>query len=157
MEGSQDQQKDLHRAFDGVYGAWVNMDGFTLGEKSELFYGIRAYEIARHHGVKHFVWANTDYAVKKAGWDEKYHWGHNDAKGRVGDLILSHGQETMKTSLLTTGPYMDMLFDGMYVPKEQADGSFVWANPASESCFIVSHALAESIADFFLQRMAKFH
>ncbi|USP74818.1 uncharacterized protein yc1106_02092 [Curvularia clavata] len=130
MEGSQDQQKDLHRAFSGVYGAWVNMDGFTLGEKSELFYGIRAYEIARHHGVKHFVWANTDYAVKKAGWDEKYHWGHNDAKGRIGDLILSHGQETMKTSLLTTGPYMDMLFDGMFVPKEQADGSFVWANPA---------------------------
>jgi hypothetical protein len=139
MEGSQDQQKDLHRAFNGVYGAWVNMDGFTLGEKSELFYGIRAYEIARHHGVKHFLWANTDYAVKKAGWDEKYHWGHNDAKGRVGDLILRHGQETMKTSLLTTGPYMDMLFDGMYVPKEQVDGSFVWANPARKSCFMAFH------------------
>jgi uncharacterized protein YbjT (DUF2867 family) len=29
VEGSQDNQKDLHRAFDGVYGAWVNLDGFT--------------------------------------------------------------------------------------------------------------------------------
>ncbi|KAJ5726106.1 uncharacterized protein N7483_007463 [Penicillium malachiteum] len=131
LQGSQDNQKDLHTAFTGVYGAWVNLDGFTIGEKSELFYGVRAYEIARHQGVKHYIFANSDYAFRKAGWDEKYHWGHNDAKGRVGDLILSHGQSTMKTSLLTTGPYMDMLFDGMFVPEEQADGSFVWENPAA--------------------------
>ncbi|GME44061.1 nmrA family protein [Neofusicoccum parvum] len=25
-----------------------------------------------------------------------------------------------------------MLFDGMYVPQEQEDGSFVWANPAKD-------------------------
>ncbi|KAM0456675.1 hypothetical protein ACHAO4_003706 [Trichoderma viride] len=131
VEGSQDNLEDLQRAFEGVYGAWVNLDGFTLGEKNEGFYGVRAYEMARHHGLKHYVWANTDYALRKAGWDEKYHWGHNDAKGRIGDLILSHGQEGMKTTLFTTGPYMNMLFDGMYVPKEQDDGSFVWANPAS--------------------------
>lgn len=131
VEGSQDNLEDLQRAFEGVYGAWVNLDGFTLGEKNEGFYGVRAYEMARHHGLKHYVWANTDYALRKAGWDEKYHWGHNDAKGRIGDLILSHGQEGMKTTLFTTGPYMNMLFDGMYVPKEQDDGSFVWATPAS--------------------------
>ncbi|KAH8817141.1 hypothetical protein F5884DRAFT_896828 [Xylogone sp. PMI_703] len=130
IQGSQDSQMDLHTAFKGVYGAWVNLDGFTLGEKNELFYGIRAYEIARHHGVKHYVFANTDYVLRKADWDERYHWGHNDAKGRVGDLILSHGQSEMKTSLLTTGPYMDMLFDGLYVPQEQSDGSFIWENPA---------------------------
>ncbi|GLI81724.1 hypothetical protein PoHVEF18_010113 [Penicillium ochrochloron] len=130
LQVSQDNQKDLHTAFAGVYGAWVNLDGFTIGEKSELFYGVRAYEIARHHGVKHYTFANTDYALRKAGWDEGYHWGHNDAKGRVADLILSHGQATMKTSILTTGPYMDMVFDGMFVPEEQADGSFVWENPA---------------------------
>ncbi|KZL84137.1 hypothetical protein CI238_02669 [Colletotrichum incanum] len=42
IQGRQDNQKDLHRAFHGVYGAWVNTDGFTLGEKDELFYGFRA-------------------------------------------------------------------------------------------------------------------
>lgn len=106
LQGSQDNQKDLHAAFTGVYGAWVNLDGFTIGEKSELFYSVRAYESARHQGVKHYIFANTDYALRKAGWDERYHWGHNDAKGRIGDLILSHGQATMKTtSLLTMGPW----------------------------------------------------
>lgn len=137
LQGSQDNQKDLHAAFTGAYGAWVNLDGFTIGEKSELFYGVRAYEIARHHGVKHYIFANSDYTFRKAGWDEKY-LGHNDAKGRVGDLILSHGQSGMKTSLLTAGPYMDMLFDGMFVPEEQADGSFVWETPVGKfpTCLI---------------------
>ncbi|KFX86668.1 hypothetical protein V490_08960 [Pseudogymnoascus sp. VKM F-3557] len=130
LEGRQDSQKDLHKAFRGVYGAWVNTDGFTLGEKNELFYGCRAYEIARHEGVKHYVYASTDFALKDANWDERYHWGHNDAKGRVADFILYQGQEGMKSSIFTTGPYMDMLWDGMFVPIEQSDGSFLWANPA---------------------------
>jgi len=134
IQGTQDNQKDLHRAFRGVYGAWVNTDGFTLGEKNELFYGCRAYEIARHEGVQHYVYASTDYALKDASWNEDYHWGHNDAKGRVADFILAQGQTgAMKSSVLTTGPYMDMLLDGHFVPQEQPDGSFVWANPASKS------------------------
>ncbi|KAL2837796.1 hypothetical protein BJY01DRAFT_258247 [Aspergillus pseudoustus] len=139
LQGSQDSQRDLHAAFTGVYGAWVNLDGFTLGEKNELFYGIRAYEIARHHGVQHYVFATIDYGLRKAGWDEQYHCGHNDGKGRVADLILglSHVESAaaataMKTSVLATGPYMDMLFDGMFVPKERDDGSFVWENPAGD-------------------------
>jgi NmrA-like family len=84
IQGTQDNQKDLHAAFKGVYGTWVNFDGFTLGERNELFYGTRAYEIARHEKVQHYIWANCDYALKKSGWDEAYHWGHNDAKGRIG-------------------------------------------------------------------------
>jgi hypothetical protein len=132
IQGSQDNQKDLHKAFHGVWGAWVNTDGFTIGEKNELFYGIRAYEIARHEGVQHYVYASTDYAVKDANWNEKYHWGHNDAKGRVGEFILAQGQKGMTSSLLITGPYMNMLYDGMFVPQQQDDGSFVWANPASK-------------------------
>ncbi|OQV08882.1 hypothetical protein CLAIMM_13095 [Cladophialophora immunda] len=132
VQGRQDSLGDLHGAFEGVYGAWVNIDGFTLGEKDELFYGLRAYEIARHEKVRHFVWASIDYSLKKAGWDEKYHCCHNDAKGRIGDFILAQGQAGMKTSLFTTCPYMDMLFEGMFVPDQKPDGSLVWANPASD-------------------------
>ncbi|OJZ89042.1 hypothetical protein ASPFODRAFT_57810 [Aspergillus luchuensis CBS 106.47] len=115
-EGRQDNQEDLHKAFNGIYGAWVNTDGFTIGEKNVLFYGCRAYEIARHH--------------RHADWDENYHWGHNDAKGRVADYILAQGQAGMKSSVLTTGPYMNMLWDGMFVPTQEPDRTSVWANPA---------------------------
>ncbi|EKG16348.1 NmrA-like protein [Macrophomina phaseolina MS6] len=145
IQGNQDNQADLHAAFRGVYGAWVNTDGFSIGEKAELFYGIRAYEIARHENVQHYVYANVDYTLKVAGWNEAYHVGHNDAKARVGDFILAQGQEgAMKSSLITTPPYMDMLLDGMFVPKEQDDGSFVWANPASTSSLYANWLRSQS-------------
>lgn len=115
----------------------------------ELFYGFRAYEIARHEKVQHYVWANCDYALRIAGWDEQYHWGHNDAKGRIGgmtsirklffsveltpeiDFILAQGQQSMKSTLFTVGPYMDMLLDGMFHPSEvHEDGTVVWENPS---------------------------
>ncbi|PPJ56061.1 hypothetical protein CBER1_02126 [Cercospora berteroae] len=102
IEGRQDSQQDLHRAFRGVFGACVNTHGFTIGEKNERYYGFRAYEIARHEGVQHYIYAATDYALKDANWDEKYHWGHNDAKGRGAEFILAQGQSGMKASILTT-------------------------------------------------------
>ncbi|KAL2842110.1 hypothetical protein BJX68DRAFT_278457 [Aspergillus pseudodeflectus] len=130
LQGAQDNQRDLHSLFRGVHGAWVNTDGFTLGEKDELFYGFRAYEIARSERVQHYVWANIEYALGVANFDEKYHCGHMDSKGRVGRFILALGQDGMKSTLFSTGPYMDMLMDGMFVPVEQQDGSFMWINPA---------------------------
>ncbi|KAI5367476.1 Putative NmrA-like domain, NAD(P)-binding domain superfamily [Septoria linicola] len=130
VEGQQTSQKDLHEGFKGAWGAWVNTDGFTIGEKNELFYGIRAYEIARHEGVQHYIYASTDFALQDMNWDENYHWGHNDAKGRVLDFIKAQGQKGMTSSSVITGPYMDMLYDGMFVPQEQEDGSLAWVNPA---------------------------
>lgn len=132
----------------GWWGAWVNTDGFTIGEKNELFYGIRAYEIARHERVQHYVYASTDYAVKDANWNEKYHWGHNDAKGRVAEFILAQGQKGMTSSILTTGPYMNMLYDGMFVPQAHADGSFVWANPASMHTIALSRNTTNQICPY---------
>ncbi|KAJ8062330.1 hypothetical protein OCU04_008878 [Sclerotinia nivalis] len=132
IQGRQDNQEDLHKAFRGVYGAWVNTDGFTLGEKDELFYGFRAYEIARTEGVQHYIWANIEYGLKIANWNEDYHCGHMTSKGRVGQFILAQGQEGMTTSLFTTGPYMETLQGGLLVPNEEPDGSFVWLNPAKD-------------------------
>lgn len=131
VQGQQDNVQDLRKAFDGVYGAWVNMDGFTLGEKNEIFYGIRAYEIARAAGLKHYIWASTEYTLKNGNWKDEYHCGHMSAKGRVGEFIFAQGQEGMTTSLFTTGPYMDALHGGLFTPLEQEDGSFLFINPAS--------------------------
>uniref|UniRef100_A0A0B7K5L8 NmrA-like domain-containing protein n=1 Tax=Bionectria ochroleuca TaxID=29856 RepID=A0A0B7K5L8_BIOOC len=133
VRGSQDNQEDLHNLFRGAHGAWVNLDGFTLGEKDELFYGFRAYEIARSERVQHYVWANIEYALENAGFDERFHCGHMDSKGRVGKFILSLGQDGMKSTLFSTGPYMDMLIGGLLVPREQPDGTFAWVNPARKS------------------------
>ncbi|KAK9702418.1 hypothetical protein K7432_011257 [Basidiobolus ranarum] len=104
-----------------------------MGEGHEVFGGIRAYEIARDEGVQHYIYASTDFPLKNMDWNEEYHWGHNDAKGRVADFIQFQGQGGRMTSCsIVTGPYMDMLFDVMFAPHKQEDGSYLWANPAED-------------------------
>ena len=50
---------------EGVYGAYVNTDGFVVGEQKEIFAGIRIFEIAKEVGtVKHFIWCGLDYILK---------------------------------------------------------------------------------------------
>lgn len=48
----------------GVYGAWVNVDGFTVGEQKEMWSGMRIFELAKKAGVRHYVWSSLDYAFK---------------------------------------------------------------------------------------------
>jgi hypothetical protein len=48
----------------------------------------------------------------------------------LADFILAQDQTKMKSSLLTIGPYMDMLFDAMLFPNEDPDGTIAWENPA---------------------------
>ena len=52
-------------ALQGVYGAWVNTDGFTVGEEREVFAGIKIFEIAKRvKTLKHYVYSSLDYSLK---------------------------------------------------------------------------------------------
>ncbi|KAF5548334.1 hypothetical protein FPHYL_9949 [Fusarium phyllophilum] len=143
VQGAEDNMADMHKLFKGAYGAWVNTDGFTLGEKDELFYGFRAYEIARSEGLQHYVWANIEYVLAHANFDERYYCGHMASKGRVAKFILTLGQDEMKSTIFTTAAYMDMLHGGMFVPSEQPDGSMLWANPSPTDTKIPLIALCD--------------
>lgn len=55
----------MQKALDGVYGAWVNTDGFTVGEQKEIYAGMRIFELAKQTPtMRHYVWSNLDYALK---------------------------------------------------------------------------------------------
>lgn len=116
VQGSFTSEADLRAGFAGCYGAFVNIDGFATGEKGEMFWAIRSWEIAIESGIKFFVYGNLDYSLKKSGYDESVHAGHYDGKGRIGEWILWQNQSNkgkawygdMKASVLTTGPYMEM-------------------------------------------------
>jgi len=132
-EGTYTSEKDLRVIFKGAYGAYVNTNGFNLGEKAEIYWGIRIFEIAIEEKVEHYVWGSLDYGLKKAGWDNKYHCGHYDSKGRVSEFILlQRPSHKMKTSALTSGPYLEMLWEGMFVPKKVSDDTFVFPQPIGE-------------------------
>lgn len=65
LAGAFDDLPSVARALAGVYGAWVNTDGFTVGEAKEVWAGIRIFELAKQDGgVRHYVWSSLDYASK---------------------------------------------------------------------------------------------
>ena len=84
MEGNCFNEADLLRAFEGIDSCFVKTDGFAVGEKSEIYWSIRIYEIAAFAGVKHFVYGVLDYCSRKAGFDPKYRCHHYDAERKVG-------------------------------------------------------------------------
>ncbi|KAI9729312.1 MAG: hypothetical protein M1834_006983 [Cirrosporium novae-zelandiae] len=111
VEGTFTNEDTLRKGFSGCDGAFVNIDGFNVGEKTETYWGIRAYELALESGIKFYVWGNLDYAYKKSGYDPIFRAGHYDGKGRVGEWILFQNKDNkdrMGAAIFTTGPYIDM-------------------------------------------------
>lgn len=116
FKGTFADEAALREGFRGCDGAYVNLDGFNTGEKTEVYWAMRCYEIAIEEGIKFFVYGNLDYALKKAGYDSKFRTGHYDGKGRIGEWILfqnQSNQERMGAAVFTTGPYMEMAVSPM--------------------------------------------
>jgi hypothetical protein len=135
VAGTFASEHDLRVGFRGCQLAFVNIDGFNSGEKTETFWTIRAYEIAREEGIEFFVYGNLDYGLKKGGWDSKYRCGHYDGKGRIGEWILSQthanqGGKSMGAALLTTGPYIEMSISSKTIMTPTVeDGVVTWRVP----------------------------
>ena len=80
VEGTFASEDDLRNGFRGCDRAFVNIDGFNCGEKTETIWAIRSYEIALEEGVKFFVYGNLDFVYKKAGYNPIFRTGHYDGK-----------------------------------------------------------------------------
>ena len=77
VQGSFTDLARVERALKGVWGAYINTDGFTVGEQAETYYGLRIFELAACvPTLKHYVWSNLDYGLKKGGYRPEYHCGH---------------------------------------------------------------------------------
>lgn len=126
FEGTYLKESDVWDLFKGAYGAFVNTDGFVIGEKAEIFWGMRIFEIAVTQGVKHYVWGNLYYLTKLGGYDPKYRSGHMDGKGRVAEWLLAQKLEQITVTIFTTCPYANMFWDGQFNPVKNEDGSFTF-------------------------------
>ncbi|KAJ7744036.1 NAD(P)-binding protein [Mycena maculata] len=138
VKGSFMDYAAVGRALDGAYGAWVNTDGFTVGEMEEIYAGMRIYEVAKRvPSLRHYVWSNIRYVLKKKDFDPAYAADHMNAKGRVGEWLSvqpSALDDELTWSQLTTGPYMDMLKGGMFSPLNvRKDGTVVFASPLGDA------------------------
>ena len=134
VTGSFASEENLRAGFTGAWGAFVNIDGFNCGEKAEIYWGIRSYEIALECSVQFFVWGNLDFVYKESGYDSRFRTGHYDGKGRVGEWILMQNKVAqtarMGAALFTTGPYIQMVI-GRQTPMAPKiiDGALTWRVP----------------------------
>jgi hypothetical protein len=133
LEGTFADEDVLRRGMRACDGAFINIDGFNTGEKTEMYWAIRAYEIAIEEGIKFFVYGNLDYTLKKAGYDSRFRTGHYDGKGRIAEWILSQNQanrDRMGAAIFTTGPYIEMAFSGRSVMTPTLEeGIVTWRVP----------------------------
>ncbi|KAM0148831.1 hypothetical protein ACHAQE_004402 [Botrytis cinerea] len=109
VEGDIYSEHDLHKFFSGCTHAFINTNGGAIGEKGEIYWGIRYYEIARTHKLQHFLYSSLEYSLKISDFDNDYRDGHMDAKAKVADWISVQDKEKMKWSVLTSCLYMEML------------------------------------------------
>jgi hypothetical protein len=110
--GRFDDYEKVRAAFQGAWGAWVNTDGATVGEEREIYAGTRIFEVAkRTPSLKHYVYSGLDYMFKKGGYKDEYRCGHYDGKARVVDWLRAQPSDPsgFMWSVVSTGPYMDML------------------------------------------------
>jgi hypothetical protein len=52
LQGTLDNDEHLRKGYAGCWGAFINIDGFVVGQKSETFWGIRSYQLAQEAGIK---------------------------------------------------------------------------------------------------------
>lgn len=145
--GTFASEEDLRAVFRGAWGAFVNIDGFNCGEKTEIFWSLRAYELAIETGVSFFVFGGLAYGYKASGFDPKFRVGHYDAKGRVGEFILAQNDHVtrhhgMRAALFTTDPYMAMsIHAGTPMAPTVEDGVITWRVPLGDGA--VPHVALE--------------
>ncbi|KAI0252116.1 NAD-P-binding protein [Lactifluus subvellereus] len=137
FKGDTSNLASVAAALDGVYGAWINIDGFTVGEQREIYAGIRIFELAKQtKSLRHYIWSSLDYNLKKGGYNQKYRCEHYDAKGRVAEWLAQQSSIVSDTdlswSVITSGPYMEMLQIGLMGPVQRADGTFVFNSPIGD-------------------------
>ncbi|KAH9831588.1 NAD(P)-binding protein [Rhodofomes roseus] len=136
-KGSTHDLASVAAALQGAYGAFVNTDSFTIGQEAETWAGIRIFELAKQAGVKHYVWSNLEYIGGMTDYDPKYQADHYNGKGRVHEFMKSQpsvvSDTDMSWSVITSGPYMDMLHNMVFGPmKKRDDGTIVFATPIGE-------------------------
>jgi hypothetical protein len=134
IEGSFANEGHLRKGFEGCWGAFINIDGFNCGEKTETYWTIRAYELAVEMGIKFFVFGNLDYVYKKSGYDPKFRTGHYDGKGRLAEWMLQQRKDNnMGIAIFTTGPYMEMAISVKTIMTPSVeDGAVTWKVPLGD-------------------------
>lgn len=82
VQGDTYDEETLEVALRGIQSVYVNTNGFAIGERSEIYWSIRIYEIAYWAGVKHFVYSTLPYVSRRSGFNPKFRVPFVDGKAK---------------------------------------------------------------------------
>jgi uncharacterized protein YbjT (DUF2867 family) len=128
IQASYVTQHGLRASFDGQDAVFFNMNSFALREPEELYWTIRAYEIAASSGVKHFVFSGTGNRLAQHEYKEEFRNAHNAVAGHLTSWLEAQPTTQMAWTTITGGVYMEML-SSLLRPIRAPDGTFVFAAP----------------------------
>ncbi|PTB62143.1 NAD(P)-binding protein [Trichoderma citrinoviride] len=119
LQGTFASEEALRDGYRGCDGAFANIDGFDGGERGEMYWAIRAHELAIEEGIKSFVYGSLPYVLKLGGYDSRFYSGHMNEVG---------------AALFTVAPYMDMTI-GSHTPMAPTieDDTLTWRVPLGNS------------------------
>ncbi|KAI5460151.1 hypothetical protein BGZ63DRAFT_359652 [Mariannaea sp. PMI_226] len=134
----------LVSAFKDIDSVFVNTNGFAIGEKSEIYWGIRIYEIAHWAGVKHFIYSALPYVSKKSSFNPKYRVPFTDGKAKVAEYLKSQPTDQMNWSILESGPYAENFLLYSLAPQlDDETGEYVYRAYLGEQGSMALVSLAE--------------
>ncbi|KAH8656190.1 NmrA family protein [Tricladium varicosporioides] len=126
IEGNAHNEADLHSALEGVEIVFANTNGFAIGEKAEIYWGIRLYELSREHKIKHFIWGSLESSYEISGYQPRFRTGHFDGKAKVTNWMKSQDKNAMAWSALSSCLYLEMLNELTPFKETDENGQDVW-------------------------------
>ncbi|GFF33640.1 hypothetical protein IFM58399_03604 [Aspergillus lentulus] len=133
FEGNTYDETTLREAFKDIEYVFANTNGLAIGEKAEIYWGIRLYELSREFGVKHFIYASLEYGSKLGNFDPKYRCGFLDGKAKVAAYISAQPTTPMAWSILTSCQYIETLSEKLRpVPDPKNPDILVFRAPLGE-------------------------
>ncbi|KAM0443825.1 hypothetical protein ACHAO4_010361 [Trichoderma viride] len=134
FEGSPYNEVALREALQGVNSIFVNTNGLAIGEKAEIYWGIRIYELSREFRLEHFVYAGLPYASKLGNFHPRYRCSFMDGKGKVVDYLSTQPTVPMAWSVLTSCPYMEALSERFRPFPDPSDpSSLIFVSPLGDT------------------------
>lgn len=112
--------------------AFINTNGFAIGEKAEIYWGIRIYELCASAHVQHFIYATIDYASALGHFDPAYRCAHADGKSKVAQFIAAQPLKTMSWSILHSGPYMETLAEMLKPKLNKETDTWIFSAPLGD-------------------------
>lgn len=74
--------------------AFINTDGFSIGEVAEVYWGIRFWELSQQAGVKHFIYSSLDKLDELIEHRPEFRIGHYAGKARVAGKSSAHSRSS---------------------------------------------------------------